>query len=216
MTTKAAARVDRDEVDTNKGPLYHSGKGPGLERITEYNKLDWDTLLWPAFHLMYPDVSKASFYNLKAERRSYLVLPDPVEAPTFTITETLSEVQKKIIERIMKGEGESQSAEKEGISVAEHLLWMNNDPAYSEMVKKSLTCSRQRIKDTLFENIRSWGSKQWTSSAWLLERMFPAEFAKPGEGAGRATVNIGIQLNVSRKSKGKDISSKVKVTECQS
>jgi hypothetical protein len=106
--------------------------------------------------------------------------------------------------------------EGEGIPISHHILWMKESPRYAEFVKKCLLMTEKRTKDSLVDQIIKWGPRAWQASAWYLERKYPAEFAKPGEGAGRATVNIGIQLNVSRKSKGKDISSKVKVTECQS
>jgi hypothetical protein len=185
--------------------------------VDNFAGVDWATATWDDFHPRYPEIAKSTFYNKKSQYKP-AVIPIPIIDPPPAVidTSTLTDVQHRIIGRMMRGEGESQSVEQEGISVAEHLMWMNNTekfgPAYPEIVKKALLCSRQRIKDTLFENIKSWGTKQWTSSAWLLERMFPAEFAKPGEGTGRTTVNVGIQLNVSRKCKAKDISSKVKVS----
>jgi hypothetical protein len=178
--------------------------------------IDWDNITWDEFRAQKPEVSKSTFYNLMSQHKKLPVIINPVDAPTETIEQGLTEVQKKIIGRLMAGELESQSAELEGVSVAEHLMWLNNPEKfgakYPEAVKKGIQVARQRIKDRALSEIQSWGKKQWQSQAWVLERLFPAEFGKPEPGTGHGTVvNVGIKLQV-RDRKGKDISANVKVS----
>ena len=200
MTTKTA-ELDNPVVD----------KATGADRFD----VDWTTIDWPSFHKKFPKVSRASFYNYVGENKP--IAPDEchveVVSPTDILSSDLSEEQQRICSRIAAGESESHACEGEGIAISKHVFWMDSSPAYEKVVKKCLLFAEKRTKDQLVTSILGWKSRAWQASAWYLERKYPAEFAKPGDGQGRATVNIGIQLNVSRKSKGKvDISEKVKVT----
>lgn len=181
----------------------------------KYAGVDWNGVLWGEFHKQFPSVSRASFYNYKASLRDE---PPDIIASNVVVEsqkcDSLSNVQSSICEAIQRGELESQAVEMNGVSIAQHIRWMNDtkSSAYSEIVKKSLQVAKMRLKDGLVKNITDWSKRQWTSSAWLLERMWPSEFGRDGKSNPGGNASVIVNLNVRTRSGAKDITTSCNIS----
>jgi hypothetical protein len=183
----------------------------------KFPDIDWETITWPEFRAKYPDVSKANYYNYRADNKpaSPSETHVPTVAPDTSLIE-LNEKQKAICERISKGETESHAVESEGVSIQQHMYWMNQKDGaiYAKMVKECLKFAQKRIKDSLVDNIIKFKDRAWQASAWYLERMYPAEFARPEAGGKAPSVAVNLSINV-RNRPGKDITSSCTVQTAQ-
>jgi hypothetical protein len=178
----------------------------------KYSNVDWNTIDWPGFHKLFPEVSRASYYTYRANNKT---TPDgsPAVPAVLEIDDKalqLTDIQQKICQAIMAGDTETEAAEKNNISLMEHLKWKEDTARpYDFMIKKSLEVARMRLRDNMLRNVITWGNRNWVSSGWVLERMFPSEFAKKEGGTG-PNIGVAVKLTVATR-QGKDITSQVKV-----
>lgn len=167
----------------------------------DFPNINWNTIFYEDFKKLYPNVAITSFHNYKQQ---WQTAKEQVNVINSNIQDnSLSPVQLKIIERITNGEETARAVEKEKISIHQHLCWIDTkskdyNQQYAEVINKAHTVYRQRLKDDQVSNIKHFTTRSWQASAWLLERMFPAEFAKK-EGTKQTNVAVGIKLQVSHK-----------------
>lgn len=192
-------------------------KTPNRSGPAKYD-VNWETVTWPEFHTKYPNVPKSSYYTYRADAKPITPEAMPVvkvNPQTLTNELKLSEIQKKICQRIANGESETHACESEGIPIDQHLMWLSDDKStlYSVFVKKCLGWSEKRTKDKLVDSIIAWKDRQWTASAWYLERKYPAEFGKPESGArSGGNASVIVNLNVRTRSGAKDITTSCNIS----
>jgi hypothetical protein len=69
----------------------------------------------------------------------------------------------------------AQAARRAGVSEKAARSHRDRHPEFAALLDQK----EAETKAELIGNIRSAGSKNWTAIAWLLERTWPAEFARP-------------------------------------
>lgn len=103
------------------------------------------------------------------------------------------DMRGRVVDLISKGIAEGRAAEAVGINPKTLSRWINR-PANGEQRELSRQVARARIegKAALIKVIEDASAKDWKAAAWLLERKYPAEFARPaprviGEDGARRT-----------------------------
>jgi len=88
-----------------------------------------------------------------------------------------AEITKEICDSLESGNGRIKTAKIAGIHYSTFLDWMKKHSEFSDAVKKAEKAGRQEVRDTMLDRIRKHSEKSWQAAAWILERMFPDEFA---------------------------------------
>lgn len=83
----------------------------------------------------------------------------------------------KLIESLNRGTGRIVACKDAGISFNTFWRWINEDDKsdFRDAIKKAELTGRQVFKEECVSEIKK--ATAWQAKAWLLERMFPDEFA---------------------------------------
>lgn len=83
-------------------------------------------------------------------------------------------VSEVVLNYLRDGMSLRDSCALAGIGRRTFMTWQKEDPALLAQVKKA----RLESKLVHVRNIKNHAHKDWKASAWMLERMYPKEFAK--------------------------------------
>jgi len=87
------------------------------------------------------------------------------------------EIVEEICGHLKNLSGRVQATKRVGITYDTFARWMKEKPEFSEAIKKSELEARQTIKEYAISKIIKFMDNHWQCSAWVLERMFPDEYA---------------------------------------
>lgn len=114
------------------------------------------------------------------------------------------EIVQKLCSYIEAGLSEVDASLLVGINPDTFYRWKREKPEFSEAIKTA----HAKFKAAAIKNIYAAAKKDWKATAWLLERKYPAEFAKREnvnlEGDTTITVKfVDARVSISRK-RGED------------